>query len=187
MFDFTDIKNEITTDNNVLFDEISLNLLDINPCKLFYSLYDVPIIGRKVEQLDNCYMVTNIWNTDEYSYYNKNIIYIPLNIIENILNNPKNKFKYNGYAIEYIKLNFNNIDIHYQNIIYKLRKNNENISAISFYENNYFTIIQCEYFYWNTHFYIMLNKDKINKHKRLYNNFLKLFNNSIGNNYNGII
>ena len=187
MFDFNAVEKEIVTDNNDIFNGITLDLLDINPCKLFYNLYGAPIIGRKAEQLDNCYMVTNVWDSEEYSYNNSNIIDIPNNIIKCILNNPKNKFTYNGYAIEYLKLNANNIDIHYQNIIYKLRKSNEDITAISFYENNYFTIIHCERFYRYTYFYIMLNRDKINKHKRLYNNFLKLFNNSIGDNYNEII
>ena len=48
MFDFNDVKKEINTNDNGVFNEISLDLLDINPCKLFYSLYDIPVIGERV-------------------------------------------------------------------------------------------------------------------------------------------
>lgn len=47
MFDFNDVTQEINNKNNDIFTDISLELLDINPCKLFYSLYGIPIIGKK--------------------------------------------------------------------------------------------------------------------------------------------
>lgn len=47
MFDFNDVTQEINNKNNDIFTDISLELLDINPCKLFYKLYGIPIIGKK--------------------------------------------------------------------------------------------------------------------------------------------
>lgn len=38
MFDFNSINNEINNKSNDVVNEISLNLLDINPCALFFSL-----------------------------------------------------------------------------------------------------------------------------------------------------
>lgn len=51
MFDFNDVTQEINNKNNDIFTDISLELLDINPCKLFYSLYGIPIIGKKQKKL----------------------------------------------------------------------------------------------------------------------------------------
>lgn len=47
MFDFNDVKKEINTNSNDIFTDISLYLLDINPCELFYKLYGIPIICKK--------------------------------------------------------------------------------------------------------------------------------------------
>lgn len=92
MFDFNSINNEINNKSNDVVNEILLNLLDINPCALFCSLYDVPIIGKKIEEFENFYYIDNVWDTEAYSYVNSDICNIPLPILNNTLTDPKNKF-----------------------------------------------------------------------------------------------
>jgi len=61
MFDFNSINHEINNKSNDVFNEISLDMLDINPCALFYSLYDVPITGNQVGN-SNFFKIDSIIN-----------------------------------------------------------------------------------------------------------------------------
>lgn len=102
MFDFNAIKKEINKENNSVSNKISLNLLDINPCKLFYSLYGVPVIGQELPEIKNYYYMDNVWDTAQYSYENREISNIPIKLIQYILNNPTNKYSiiYSGRVIK---------------------------------------------------------------------------------------
>lgn len=92
MFDFNDVTKEINNKENDIFTDISLDLLDINPCELFYKLYGIPIIGKSISEIENFYYIDNVWDTESYSYVNSDICNIPLQILNNTLTDPKNKF-----------------------------------------------------------------------------------------------
>ena len=162
MFDFNGVKNEINTTDDDIFNNISLDLLDINPCELFYKLYNVPIIGKKIEEIKNFYHIDNVWDTEAYSYVNSNICNIPLTILDTTLIDPKNKFN-----TLYNKAD-DNLDI-YKKILNYLAENTgymPNISPVRIYKNNYFTIFKVDEIYPCSNYYIMLNNDEIKKDKR---------------------
>lgn len=183
MFDFNDVKKEINTNDNGVFNEISLDLLDINPCKLFYSLYDIPIIGKKIEEVENFYYIDNVWDTEAYSYVNSDICNIPLTILDNTLIDPKNKVNtlYNK-AVDNLVI--------YKKILNYLAENTEyiqNFNPICIYKNNYFTIFKVDEIYPCSNYYIMLSKDEIKKDKRNIDNLFNLYNNNVKCDYNKII
>ena len=136
MFDFNGVKNEINTTDDDIFTDISLDLLDINPCELFYKLYGIPIIGKKIKEVENFYYIDNVWDTEAYSYVNSDICNIPLTILNNTLTDPKNKFN----AL-YDK-DVDNLVI-YKKILNYLAETTgyiPNFNPICMYRNNYFTI-----------------------------------------------
>lgn len=77
MFDFNEVTKDVNNKGNNNFNKISLDLLNINPCKLFYSLYSVPVIGKEVSEIKNYYYMDNVWDTTQYSYRNMEDINIP--------------------------------------------------------------------------------------------------------------
>lgn len=181
MFDFNGVKNEINTNNDDIFNNISLELLNINPCELFYKLYGIPIIGKKIEAIENFYYIDNVWDTEQYSYINSDISNIPITILNNTLITPKNKFK--------TLYNVDNLVI-YEKILNYFEKNTgyiPNFNPICIYKNQYFTIFKVDEIYPCSNFYIMLNKVEIKKDKRTLNNLFNLYNNYCGYNYNKII
>ena len=71
MFDFNALEKEINNENNDVVSEISLNLLDINPCALFFSLYNIPINGNQVGNSE-FFTIDNIINeniNDKFTAY----------------------------------------------------------------------------------------------------------------------
>lgn len=182
MFDFNSINNEINNKSNDVVNEISLNLLDINPCALFYSLYDVPIIGKKIEEIKNFYYIDNVWDTEAYSYVNSNICNIPLTILNNTLTDPKNKFNTLYKDIDNLVI--------YKKILNYLAETTGNIpnfNPICIYRNNYFTIFKVDEVYPCSNYYIMLNNDEIKKDKRNIDNLFNLYNNNAKCDYDKII
>lgn len=183
MFDFNDVTQEINNKNNDIFTDISLELLDINPCELFYKLYGIPIIGKKIEEVENFYYIDNVWDTEAYSYVNSDICNIPLTILDNTLIDPKNKFNtlYNK-AVDNLVI--------YKKILNYLAENTEyipNFNPICIYKNNYFTIFKVDEIYPCSNYYIMLNKDEIKKDKRYIDNLFNLYNSNAKCGYNKII
>lgn len=183
MFDFNDVKKEINTNSNDIFTDISLDLLDINPCELFYKLYGIPIICKKIEENEDFYYIDNVWDTEAYSYVNSDICNIPLTILDTTLIDPKNKFNtlYNK-AVD-------NLDI-YKKILNYLAENTgyiPNFNPICIYKNNYFTIFKVDEIYPCSNYYIMLNKDEIKKDKKTLNTLFNLYNNNAKCDYNKII
>lgn len=182
MFDFNDVTQEINNKNNDIFTDISLELLDINPCKLFYSLYGIPIIGKKIEEIENFYYIDNVWDTECYSYVNSNICDIPLSILNNTFTDLKNKFNT-------LYKNIDNLVI-YKKILNYLAENAgyiPNFSDAYIYENNYFSIFMIGEIYPCSNFYIMLNKDEIKKDKKILSTLFNLYNNNTKCDYNKIV
>nr|DAS01272.1 MAG TPA: hypothetical protein [Caudoviricetes sp.] len=182
MFDFNDVTQEINTNDNDIFTDISLDLLDINQCKLFYKLYGVPIIGKSISEIENFYYIDNVWDTESYSYVNSDICNIPLQILNNTLTDPKNKFNTLYKDIDNLVI--------YKKILNYLEVNAgyiPNFSNAYIYENNYFSIFMIGEIYPCSNFYIMLNKDKIKKDKRNIDNLFNLYNNNAKCDYNKIV
>ena len=183
MFDFNGVKNEINTNNDDIFNNISLDLLDINPCELFYKLYNVPIIGKKIEEIENFYYIDNVWDTEAYSYVNSDICNIPILRLNDTLIDHKNKFNtlYNK--------DVDNLVI-YKKILNYLAENTgyiPNFNPICMYRNNYFTIFNVSEIYPCSNYYIMLNKDEIKKDKKTLSTLFNLYNNNAKCDYNKII
>lgn len=61
MFDFNEVAKDVNNENNDVVNEISLDLLDINPCALFFSLYNIPITGNQVGN-SNFFKIDSIIN-----------------------------------------------------------------------------------------------------------------------------
>ena len=182
MFDFNDVTQEINNKNNDIFTDISLELLDINPCKLFYKLYGIPIIGKKIEEIENFYYIDNVWDTESYSYVNSDICNIPLPILNNTLTDPKNKFNTLYKDIDNLVI--------YKKILNYLEVNAgyiPNFSNAYIYENNYFSIFMIGEIYPCSNFYIMLNKDEIKKDKKILSTLFNLYNNNTKCDYNKIV
>lgn len=181
MFDFNDVKKEINTNDNDIFTDISLDLLDINPCELFYKLYGVPIIGKSISEIENFYYIDNVWDTEAYSYVNSDICNIPILRLNDTLINPKNKFN--------ILYNVDNL-VMYKKILNYLEVNVgyiPNFNPIGIYKNIYFTIFNISEIYPCSNFYIMLNKDEIKKDKKILNNLFNIYSNNAKCDYNKII
>ena len=182
MFDFNNVKKEINTNDNDIFTDISLDLLDINPCKLFYKLYGVPIIGKSISEIENFYYIDNVWDTESYSYVNSDICNIPLQILNNTLTDPKNKFNTLYKDIDNLVI--------YKKILNYLEVNAgyiPNFSDAYIYENNYFSIFMIGEIYPCSNFYIMLNKDEIKKDKKILSTLFNLYNNNAKCDYNKIV
>ena len=182
MFDFNNVKKEINTNDNDIFTDISLDLLDINPCKLFYKLYGVPIIGKSISEIENFYYIDNVWDTESYSYVNSDICNIPLPILNNTLTDPKNKFNTLYKDIDNLVI--------YKKILNYLEVNAgyiPNFSNAYIYENNYFSIFMIGEIYPCSNFYIMLNKDEIKKDKKILSTLFNLYNNNTKCDYNKIV
>lgn len=181
MFDFNAVQKEINTNDDDIFTDISLNLLDINPCELFYKLYGVPIIGKSISEIENFYYIDNVWDTEAYSYVNSDICNIPILRLNDTLINPKNKFN--------ILYNVDNLVV-YKKILNYLAENVgyiPNFSPIGIYKNTYFTIFNVSEIYPCSNFYIMLNKDEIKKDKKILNTLFNLYNNNTKCDYNKIV
>lgn len=182
MFDFNNVKKEINTNDNDIFTDISLDLLDINPCELFYKLYGIPIIGKSISEIENFYYIDNVWDTESYSYVNSDICNIPLSILNNTFTDLKNKFNT-------LYKNIDNLVI-YKKILNYLAENAgyiPNFSDAYIYENNYFSIFMIGEIYPCSNFYIMLNKDEIKKDKKILSTLFNLYNNNTKCDYNKIV
>lgn len=177
MFDFNAIKKEINKENNSVSNKISLNLLDINPCKLFYSLYGVPVIGQEVPEVKNYYYMDNVWDTAQYSYENREISNIPIKLIQYILTNPTNKYSiiYSGRGYK-DSINYNKYHEFFNYLIqsHELYFFFEDSSYITIYKNEYFTIFEFKEVFMG--YFILLNADEISENSRVFNNVLNLYN-----------
>ena len=122
MFDFNEVTKDVNNKGNNNFNKISLDLLNINPCKLFYSLYSVPVIGKEVSEIKNYYYMDNVWDTTQYSYRNMEDINIPNKLMQYILKNPKNKYSIIYSGKDYKASNNSNI---YSEFFNYLKQNHE--------------------------------------------------------------
>lgn len=174
MFDFNDVTKEINNKSNDVVNEISLNLLDINPCALFYSLYDIPITGNKVENSE-FYTIDNIIN--ENIHDNCSAREILTRFIFN--NDTAANFK----LVNSIISNNDGIDILYDNTIQEYRKLFSlgiypYIYKFQEYKNDFFHIVYIGQIDSCTdHFYISLNKENI-INKKLSNTVINYINDS---------
>lgn len=178
MFDFNSINNEINNKSNDVVNEISLNLLDINPCALFFSLYNIPITGNQVGNSD-FFRIDNIINENIHDNF------IASDILRDSI------FKNDNFKLVNSIISYNDgIDILYSDIIEKYR----NILSLSFYpyieklqewKNEFFHIVYIVIIDGGgPNFYITLNKESI-ANKNLYNNVINHLDNS--SNYKEII
>jgi hypothetical protein len=109
MFDFNSINHEINNKSNDVVNEISLNLLDINPCALFFSLYNIPITGNKVGNSD-FFRIDNIINENIHDNF------IASDILRDSI------FKNDNFKLVNSIISYNNgTDILYSDIIEKYR------------------------------------------------------------------
>lgn len=178
MFDFNSINNEINNKSNDVVNEISLNLLDINPCALFFSLYNIPITGNQVGNSD-FFKIDSIINENIHDNF----------IASDILSD--SIFKNDNFKLVNNIISYNvGIDILNSDIIEKYR----NILSLSFYpyieklqewKNEFFHIVYIVIIDGGgPNFYITLNKESI-ANKNLYNNVINHLDNS--SNYKEII
>lgn len=179
MFDFNDVTKEINNKENDIFNKISLDLLDIDPCKLFYSLYGVPVIGEKIAEIKNCCYLDNVWYTNQYSYDNLKIDNIPNKLIQYILNNHKNNYStiYLGTErkVSHIVRNSNI----YNDFLNYLKRNRDfyflhEDTHITIHKNQYFTIFELNDGFPQYAYFIILNIDEIIEDPRIYNNVLNV-------------
>ena len=191
MFDFNDVKKEINTNDNGVFNEISLDLLDINPCKLFYSLYDIPVIGERVSEIKNCYYLDNVWYTNQYSYRDREDCTIPNKLMQYILNNPENNYStiYLGTErkVSHIVRNSNI----YNEFLNYLKINRDfyflyDWTRITIHKNKYFTIFELNDGFPQYAYFILLNIDEITENNRTYNKVLNSYNNVKASDYNKV-
>lgn len=174
MFDFNSINHEINNRSNDVVNEISLDLLDINPCALFYSLYNVPITGNKVENSE-FYTIDNIINENIHDNHSAREI-----LTRFIFNNDTAaNFK---LVNSIISVN-DGIDILYDNTIQKYRKLFSlgiypYIYKFQEYKNDFFHIVYIgQIDSWTDCFYISLNKKNI-INKKLSNTVINYISNS---------
>lgn len=181
MFDFNSINHEINNKSNDVFNEISLDLLDINPCALFYSLYDVPITGNQAGN-SNFFKIDSIINENIHDNF------ISCEILTSII--------FNSDTAANFKL-VNNIisdnvgtDILDSDNIQKYRNTLSlpvypYIVKLQEYKNNFFHIVYIRTISADSgNFYITLNKESINN-KNLYNTVINHVSNL--SNYDNII
>ena len=176
MFDFNAVQKEINKENNREFNKISLNLLDINPCKLFYSLYDIPVIGKEVSEIKNYYYLDNVWDITQYSYLDREDCNIPNKLMQYILKNPKNK-----YSVIYSGKDYKEVSNMYYEFFDYLKQNHElyfyheDSTYINIYKNEYFTIFELKFSFIG--YFITLNIDEITEDNRTYNKVVNAYNN----------
>lgn len=178
MFDFNALEKEINNENNEVVSEISLNLLDINPCALFFSLYNIPINGNQVGN-------SEFFTIDSIINENINDKFTASDILRDCI------FKNDNFKLVNEIISFNEgIDILYSDIIEKYR----NILSLPVYpyieklqewKNEFLHIVYIVIIDGRgPNFYITLNKESI-ANKNLYNNVINYSNNS--SNYKKII
>nr|DAM33328.1 MAG TPA: hypothetical protein [Caudoviricetes sp.] len=174
MFDFNSINHEINNKSNDVFNEISLDLLDINPCALFYSLYDVPITGNKVGNSE-FFTIDNIINENIHDNF------ISCEILKSFIFNSDTTAKFK--LVNSIISNNDGIDILYNNTIQEYRKLFSlgvypYIYKFQEYKNDFFHIVYIGKIDSCTdHFYISLNKENI-INKKLSNTVINYINDS---------
>lgn len=172
MFDFNSINNEINNKSNDVVNEISLDLLDINPCALFCSLYDVPITGNKVGNSE-FYTIDNIINENIHDNF------IAREILTSFIFNSDTAANFK--LVNSIISDNDGIDILYDNVIQKYRELFSlgiypYIYKLYEYKNDFFHIVyigqidSCA-----DHFYISLNKENI-INKKLSNTVINYIN-----------
>ena len=177
MFDFNEVTKDVNNKGNNNFNKISLDLLNINPCKLFYSLYSVPVIGKEVSEIKNYYYMDNVWDTTQYSYRNMEDINIPNKLMQYILKNPKNKYSIIYSGKDYKASNNSN---RYSEFFNYLKQNHElyffheGSTYITIYKNEYFTIFELKDTFIG--YFITLNTDKITEDIRTYNKVVNSYN-----------
>lgn len=171
MFDFNSINHEINNKSNDVVNEISLNLLDINPCALFFSLYNIPITGNKVGNSD-FFRIDNIINENIHDNF------IASDILRDSI------FKNDNFKLVNSIISYNDgIDILYSDIIEKYRNILSlpiypYIEKLQEYKNEFFHIVYIVIINGGgPNFYITLNKESI-ANKNLYNNVINYSNNS---------
>lgn len=171
MFDFNSINNEINNKSNDVVNEISLNLLDINPCALFFSLYNIPITGNQVGNSD-FFRIDNIINENIHDNF------IASDILRDSI------FKNDNFKLVNSIISYNDgIDILYSDIIKKYRNILSlpiypYIEKLQEYKNEFFHIVYIVIIDGGgPNFYITLNKESI-ANKNLYNNVINYSNNS---------
>lgn len=171
MFDFNSINHEINNKSNDVVNEISLNLLDINPCALFFSLYNIPITGNKVGNSD-FFRIDNIINENIHDNF------IASDILRDSI------FKNDNFKLVNSIISYNDgIDILYSDIIEKYRNILSlpiypYIEKLQEYKNEFFHIVYIVIIDGGgPNFYITLNKESI-ANKNLYNNVINYSNNS---------
>lgn len=174
MFDFNSINHEINNESNDVVNEISLELLDINPCALFFSLYNIPINGKHVGNSE-FFTIDNIIN--ENIHDNRSAREILTSFIFN--SDTAANFK----LVNNIISNNDGIDILYDNTIQEYRKLFSlgiypYIYKFQEYKNDFFHIVYIGKIDSCTdHFYISLNKENI-INKKLSNTVINYINDS---------
>lgn len=171
MFDFNSINHEINNKSNDVVNEISLDLLDINPCALFFSLYNIPINGNKVGNSD-FFKIDNIINENIHDNF------IASDILRDSI------FKNDNFKLVNSIISYNDgINILYSDIIEKYRNILSlpiypYIEKLQEYKNEFFHIVYIVIIDGGgPNFYITLNKESI-VNKNLYNNVINYSNNS---------
>jgi hypothetical protein len=171
MFDFNSINHEINNKSNDVVNEISLNLLDINPCALFFLLYNIPITGNKVGNSD-FFRIDNIINENIHDNF------IASDILRDSI------FKNDNFKLVNSIISYNNgTDILYSDIIEKYRNILSlpiypYIEKLQEYKNEFFHIVYIVIIDGGgPNFYITLNKESI-ANKNLYNKVINYSNNS---------
>lgn len=181
MFDFNSINHEINNKSNDVFNEISLDLLDINPCALFYSLYDVPITGNQVGN-SKFFKIDSIINENIHDNF------ISCEILTSIIFNSDTAANFK--LVNNIISDNDGTDILDSDNIQKYRNTLSlpvypYIVKLQEYKNNLFHIVYIRTISADSgNFYITLNKESINN-KNLYNTVINHVSNL--SNYDNII
>ena len=165
MFDFNSINHEINNENNNVVNEISLELLDINPCALFFSLYNIPINGNQVGN-------SEFFTIDSIINENINDKFTAYELLTNIIIHNDNSANFK--LVNNIISDNDGTDILNSDIIQEYRNKLSlpvypYIVKLQEYKNNLFHIVYIRTISADSgNFYITLNKESINN-KNLYN------------------
>lgn len=174
MFDFNTIKKEINNESNDVVNEITLDLLDINPCALFFSLYNIPINGNQVSN-SGFFRIDGIINENMYDNF------MVSNILTDIIVNTDSPANFK--LVNSVKSNDMGADILNFDVIQKYRS----ILSLPYYpyiikfqeyKNDFFQIVYISTMdIDNVYFYIKLDKENI-INKNLYNTVSNYLDNS---------
>lgn len=171
MFDFNELAKDVNNESNDVVNKISLNLLDINPCALFFSLYNIPINGSQVSNSE-FFTIDSIINENIHDNF----------IASDILSD--SIFRNDNFKLVNSLISFRDgIDILNSDIIQKYRNILSlpvypYIKELQEYKNEFFHIVHIVIIDGGgPHFYISLNKENI-INKKLSNTVINYISNS---------